>query len=386
MLAEFFMQFDKVHVAKSREELDAIYRFRYTVYVKELKREIGGVDHDRQMVTDQEDEKPYSYHLYVGSIDNIVGTVRLRIWEPGEVPEYEFNELSMSLFKDAEQLTTAELGRFMIKSSRRGKLILPSIANGAYNFLVQEKNVDLAFLYCRPGLVNHYRRLGARPYGGNMVDAPEGMEVPLVMISSDYDYYKKMKSPLASSVKKLFGSGKRKTLDLSQYSHLLNDNVQPVITDTKEVWMNLQAHLLIQPDNNHSFLDSLPDKTIKKLAEFGFIMDAPEGMLITREGHSEREMYIILDGILEVFQEDKVLRRLTKGDVFGEVAFFRESGQRSASVRSIENGRIITIRRKFLDQLSKSDPKMALNIMFNLAQILSERLADKTDNENNSGK
>ncbi len=376
MLAEFFMQLEKVKVAKSREELDAIYRFRYDIYFKELHREIGGVDHDRQMVTDSDDEDPTSFHLYVGNLDNIIGTVRIMTWKADHVPEYVFKKLSMGLFDNIKQLNTAELGRFMIKPSNRGKLILPSMANGAYNFIVEEQNIDLAFLYCRPGLVNHYRRLGARPYGGAMIDAPEGMEVPLVMVASDYEYYKKMKSPLASCVKKHFGPGKKPPIDISQYSQLFDDDVNPLLADSKEVWLNIQEHILTHPNKKNSFLDALSDKTLKKLSEFGFIMDAPAGMLITREGHFEREIYIILDGVFEVFQGDTVLRRLSEGDVFGEVAFFHESGKRSASVRAIEDGRIITLRRKFLDKLSESDPKMALNITFNLAKTLSTLLSN----------
>ena len=40
---------EKVFVATSQEELEAIWRFRYEVYVEELKRDYPGVDHDRQV-------------------------------------------------------------------------------------------------------------------------------------------------------------------------------------------------------------------------------------------------------------------------------------------------------------------------------------------------
>jgi CRP-like cAMP-binding protein len=376
MISQLFMRLSKVHLATSREELDAIYRFRYTIYVEELHREIGGVDHARKMVMDAEDEKPYSFHLYIGSPQEIVGTVRVRVWGPGRIPEYDFRELSMGMFDGIESLTTAEMGRFMIKRSRRGKLILPSMARGVYEFLVQDKQIDLAFLYCRPGLVNHYRRLGARPFGGRMVDAPEGLEIPLVMVASDYRYFRAMKSPLAPLVKKAFGAGKRQPLDISRYMHLFHDDVQLIVTDPKQVLGELQSRLSEPAASEASFLEDMPEKAVRHLAEHGYIMDTPAEMLVTREGHSEREMYVILDGLFDVIVGDRVVRQLGKGDVFGEVAFFRESGQRSASVKAVRDGRIVTLRRKFLDELGRSDPRTSQAILFNLARILSERLAD----------
>ena len=99
-------------------------------------------------------------------------------------------------------------------------------------------------------------------------------------------------------------------------------------------------------------------------------------MLLTREGHSEREMYVVLEGVYDILIGDKVIRQVGKGDVIGEVAFFHKSGQRSASVKAVREGRIVTLRRKFLDDLAGSDPKAAQAILFNMARILAERLAD----------
>ena len=378
MLTKLFTKLSKVHLAKTREELDAIYRFRYTVYFNELGREIGGVDHERKMVTDADDEKATSYHLYTGALDEIVGTVRVQVWEPGQVPEPDYEVSSMNMFPGIDKMVVGEIGRFMIRRTHRGKLALPSMARGAYEFLAGEKNLDLAFLYCRPGLVNHYRRLGARPYGGGMVDQPEGLEVPLVNVMSDYRYYKAMKSPLTSYVKAQFGTSgnKRPPLDTSAFAHLFEDDALPIITDSEKIWEEMQAGFMDAEENLPSFLENLPDSVVRKLADQGHILNTPAGMLLTREGHSEREMYVILDGVYDILIGDKVIRQIGKGDVIGEVAFFHKSGQRSASVKAVRDGRLVTLRRKFLDDLASSDPKAAQAILFNMARILAERLAD----------
>ena len=47
---------DVVHEARTPEEREAVYAFRYTLYVEELGRELGGADHVHGVVRDDEDE------------------------------------------------------------------------------------------------------------------------------------------------------------------------------------------------------------------------------------------------------------------------------------------------------------------------------------------
>ena len=54
MLASWLTSLEQVHEAKTPEAREAIYRFRYTVYVEELGRELGGADHDRKRVCDED--------------------------------------------------------------------------------------------------------------------------------------------------------------------------------------------------------------------------------------------------------------------------------------------------------------------------------------------
>ena len=61
--------------------------------------------------------------------------------------------------------------------------------------------------------------------------------------------------------------------------------------------------------------------------------------------------------------------------MFGEIAFFRREGRRSASVRALEPSRIATLRRSWLDDLGHKNPAAAQAILFNLARVLAERTA-----------
>lgn len=380
MLGRLFMQLKAVHRATTPEEREAIYRFRYRVYVEELHRELGGVDHAARMVRDDEDEKPTAHHFYVGSPESLEGVVRLRVWEPGGMPPSFAKKMSMHLFGPAQaRLRASEIGRFMIDPARRsGSLMLPSMARTTYEFLAADRQADVSFCYCRPGLVDYYRRLGARPYGAEPFEESEGMEVPLVSVLSDYDYYRRAGSPMAHWVKKHFGPGKRPPVDTSDFAHLFEDDAQKIVTDRKSVWNEFHAALQAAPGAG-KFLDGLPQPTLRALLQNGFIIDVPEGKLITREGHKERELYIVLSGEVEVFRGERTIARLGSGEVFGEMAFFRYAGTRSASVRAVRPCRIVTLKRKWIDELGRSNPDGARAILFNLARVLAERAATASD-------
>lgn len=375
MFEPWLTKLEQVHEAKSREERDAVYAFRYEIYVEELGRDIGGVDHVRKVVCDEDDEQECSVLLYTGPLEEISATVRLRIWQPGRIPRHEFDMLSMSKFPGIEERTISELGRLMIRPTLRGKLLLPSLVRSVYERGVAA-GVDLGFCYCAPGLVPHYRKLGFRPYAAPLVPTVDGLEVPLVGIASDAKYLKQMGSPVASLVSRYYGTGpgKRPPFDLSILGDLLDPGASSIEFGRDQVWQEVQDGLL-QDAAASSILDGLSEAAVRKLTTKGFLLDVARDTLVTRAGHGQREMYIVLEGTLEVLSaEGRRLTVLGRGDLFGELAFFRDEGRRTASVKAASDCHLLVLRRHFLSELGKSDPDVALQLHFNLGRILSERL------------
>ena len=86
-------------------------------------------------------------------------------------------------------------------------------------------------------------------------------------------------------------------------------------------------------------------------------------------------MYVVIDGTLEVLSvSDRRLGILGRGELFGELAFFRDDGRRTASVRALTDSHVLVLRRHFLEELGRSDPDLALRLYFNLGRLLAERL------------
>ncbi len=365
---------DPVRIAESDDERNAVFRFRYTVYVEELGRKLGNADHSARHVHDAEDDKPYTLLLYTSDADgSLTGTIRVRRWRAGEVPLRDWETFSMERFPGLGQLGTAELGRLMIKPDHRGQLGIVSLACALLQLNATELGVDVAFLNCATGLVRHYRLLGFRTYAARLVPTPDGIEVPLVLFPSDRDYLEQVGSFLAPLVDVFYGPRRKPALDIAPYAHLLDADSAPVQVDPTVVWDRVDR-LRAAIDPQPRMLDRLSESTVHQLAERGFLMNVPAGELLTEKGLSQREIFMILDGAFEVRDGERRLGIVGRGDVIGEIGFFGTSGRRMASVVAETDGQVLVLRRHFLDELRERDPSCAAEILFELARALADRI------------
>ena len=64
-----------IHQAETEEEKNAVYRFRYGIYVTEMGRLGGTADHDRKMLVEAEDETArIFYAVYVVRCSQTLGS------------------------------------------------------------------------------------------------------------------------------------------------------------------------------------------------------------------------------------------------------------------------------------------------------------------------
>jgi hypothetical protein len=364
---------EPVYVAETEAEREAVFSFRYSVYATELGRKLGNADHGRRVLHDDEDDKPYTTLLYTSDGQGgLTGTIRIRHWEPGQVPAKDWETFSMERFEGLDRMSTAEIGRLMIEPGHRGQLGLVSMACALYQLCAGELGVDAAFVNCATGLVRHYRLLGFRTYAGKLVPTPDGLEVPLVLIPSDREYLEQAGAFIAPFADVYYGPGKRAATDIERWSRLLDADSAPVRFDSAAVWERVNR-LRQTAGEQPSMLDVLSEDTVRKLTEKGFLMDVPAGHLLTEKGLAQREMFVILDGAFDVHDGGRRLRVLGRGDLIGEIGFFGTSGRRSASVTAASDGQVLVLRRHFVDELMKSDPACAAEVLFGLARVLADR-------------
>jgi hypothetical protein len=364
---------EPVYIAETEAELEAVFSFRYSVYGAELGRKLGHADHGRGRVHDEEDDQPYTTLLYTDDgAGRLTGTIRIRRWEPGQVPAKDWETFSMERFAGLRDMPTAEIGRLMIEPGHRGQLGLVSMACSVYQLYAEELAADVGFINCAAGLVRHYRLLGFRTYAGRLVPTADGIEVPLVLIPSDRAFLEQAGSFVAPFADLFYGPGRRTPVDISPWAQILDADSAPVRFDKAAVWERVER-LRQATDDHPSMLEALSEDTVRKLSDQGFLMDVPAGHLLTEKGLTQREIFVILHGAFEVHDGARRIALLGQGEVIGEVGFFGTSGRRMASVTAASDGQVLVLRRRFVDELMKSDPACAAEILFGLARVLADR-------------
>lgn len=106
------------------------------------------------------------------------------------------------------------------------------------------------------------------------------------------------------------------------------------------------------------------------------------GETILQQGEEGSTMYVIQSGKVEVLRQTKKselqLAVLGPGEIFGEMVLFGNN-IRSATVRTLEKARVLTIDKKIFMQKIHEDPSLAFRVMQKLSlriRHLTEELAN----------
>jgi Cyclic nucleotide-binding domain len=348
MLFELLARATPLHVARTRAERESIYRFRYSIYGDELQRDYPGMDREQGILKQVEDELPESRLWYTGSVQNVTGTCRARVYDdpPADVvEEYSLSKLPSSRI--------AVLERLMVRPTLRGRALLPPMIWHGYQLLMEE-HVDFCILTCVPGLLRHYVRMGARPYAAKLIEGASTLEVPLIICMNDPAYLKSIDSFMYKPMRKL----SKKSYDAKLMQPLFEPEAQRIRFE--------------EPDLTAPLFHGIGDEARREIAKRSFVLHVEAGDLLVRKSTVERELYVVLEGELAVEGAEV---RLGKDAMIGEVGFLGTEGVRTATVRAVTPSRVLVLRRKFLDDLAAKQPHLAYVVSRNLARILADRVA-----------
>jgi CRP/FNR family transcriptional regulator, cyclic AMP receptor protein len=107
-------------------------------------------------------------------------------------------------------------------------------------------------------------------------------------------------------------------------------------------------------------------------------MMCTKGTIIVKENTPSTEIYVILEGEVEILvgtssltgNQEKQVGVLQRGQSFGEIALVDE-GLRSATVRCLtDTCRLVEISRNDLFNLLRENPEIGFRVMYNLASDL----------------
>jgi hydrophobe/amphiphile efflux-3 (HAE3) family protein len=148
------------------------------------------------------------------------------------------------------------------------------------------------------------------------------------------------------------------------------------------MWDTLRLDLGPDPQNSIPLFQGLTSWECRLAALIASIRNIPAGQPLLRSGQEGREMFLVIDGELEISVrhpdgEREVINICRRGDVIGEVGFFFK--RRSADVDVLADARLLRLTQKNMEKLTRRYPRIAAKVLRNLSAIMAERLINTTD-------
>ena len=364
---------DGVYPAFTEAERNAIYRQRYEIYVEEMQRYGSIADHTNRWLVEDVDEA--SRLFYAVQDGRLVGSIRLTLGLDGGLSDALVDKYSLAPFLEevpADQIIVGE--RFMVDPAYRGADVLFEMFT-TYMRLVNELRIQLMIGDCEPHLLNVYQALGFRPYAERNINSPDaGYLIPLVVVAEDFDYVKILGSPLGE-VMMDFGDDRRVPACVDRLVDLPSGVTSERLVDIASYWGQVYKALEEVEAHLTSLFDGLEDEQAQLCLLKSTIIDCQAGDRILKKGNTAQNLYVLLDGVVEVRDGDELLAVITPGEVFGEMAFLL-ARPRSADVYALADAtRVMSLSESSLRGLIRDQPEVAAMLLLNISRMLCWRLA-----------
>lgn len=183
----------QIHIAQTEAERQAIYRFRYQIYIQELGKQLEKADHQQQILCEPIDEN--STLFFVEEQGEIIATCRVAFGCDTAIPDDWKERFELAAFDVYPCESFAFLSRLMVARRFRGLPLTNDLLRAAYA-LARAKHIRFAFAHCRPPLVSLYRNMGWRIYRESFEDSEVGIQMPMVLVLEDENHLRSVNSML----------------------------------------------------------------------------------------------------------------------------------------------------------------------------------------------
>jgi len=361
-----------IAIAETEDERRAVYRFRYQVYVEEMGRYRTTADHEQRLLVEPCDA--HSRIFYAAENGDVVATARLTWGGDAPLPQRMIEQYGLAPFLaelPAETIAVAERG--MVAARLRGSDLFLRLVGATLHF-ENDRRIELVFGDCEPHLLNLYLGLGYRTYSKKNVNSAEaGYLIPIVIVPEDVAYLKYLNSPLIEYVRD-FGDEARVPACLERLMAEGTAVMSRRLMASAAYWGEVHGALSELKGNRISALDGFTEDDAAHCLEKSTIIECGAGDHVLKRGGVARNLFVVLDGTLEVRDGETPVAVLGPGDVFGEMAFLLER-PRSRDVYAVTDGvRVLSLSESTLHEMIKSDPAIAANLLLNISKMLCLRL------------
>jgi hypothetical protein len=361
-----------IRLAQSDEEKRAVYQFRYDVYVEEMGRYRSTADHANRLLFEPEDESARIF--YACEEGKVVGTGRFNWGGDAPISARQIEQYSLQPFLDElpeDAIAVAERG--MVAKHLRGSDLFERLGAQFQRF-VAEQRIQLIFGACEPHLLSLYLGNGQRTYSKRNINSPEsGYLIPLVTVAEDVDYFRSIGAPRADSSTD-FGEDARIPDCVERLIDKGGSVVSQRLAAPGAYWGEVRDALGELAENRVSALDGLSEEATLRCLGRSAIIECSAGDRVLKKGGVARNMFVVLEGTLEVRDGDELVRALGPGDIVGEMAFLLERPRSMDVYAATDDVRILSLSESTLRKMIASDPEFSAHLLLNISKMLCMRL------------
>lgn len=135
---------------------------------------------------------------------------------------------------------------------------------------------------------------------------------------------------------------------------------------------------------NMPLFSRLSEHELLRIMQVAEMLEFRPGEDVVREGDRGDQLFIVVDGSLQIVRGEQVLSEVGPGEHFGEMALIR-SAPRSATVRAVEASELIAIRRADFFAILRTENELAVKLLWQFLGVLADRL-DQTSRDLSSAK
>jgi hypothetical protein len=352
--------------AESENDREDVFRFRYSVYVEELGRYRRSADHGQRRLVEPEDA---SSVVYCARQDGrVVGTARLTFGTDG-FSQRQIDQYSLAPFLTDVPADLMAVGeRLMVAPDLRGSTLSEQLRDFERQDL-SARGVRLVFGGCEPHLLSMNLSAGARTYAEHNINSEEsGYLIPLLWMDGDPE-------DLAAATESVDADGRpglprsiQRALDRS--GAVYSASLMP----PEHYWAQVEATLeRLDREELHAFSGFEPSEAQECISRSN-IIECDRGDRLLKEGGSSRNLFLVLDGVLEIRHQGRLINVLGRGDVFGEMAFLLGLPRQSDVYAATPDVRILSMSDGTLRKLMAEEPALASKLLFNISKMLCGRL------------
>jgi hypothetical protein len=367
-----------VEMAATRKEKEKVYRFRYQIYVEEMRKVLTVVDHRRRLLRDDMDDWGDLFVVRAG--EEIIGTVRLHIGTVAAFPGDISDAFVMDRFGEypagGQPGEMSFVSKAMVDPRYRGSQAF-YLLNAAYYDALRRRNVQFHFCGGATHMVAMYEQLGYRRFKSNFPVPDYGYMVPMVMLTEDIEHFRRVRSPLWRNARRLDNSPAASAWFAARFPEAARYINRQLLS--KEDILQMLGDKLGRPLHKavHLFR-GLNEAEALLCADAAHIVLCEAGDAVVNPTDICNEIFVIMSGVVSVRRQLPDRRSsvaiLRPGQVYGDKAYLAH-GRQNTTVVAQTDTELLVLPRHALERLETQHPAVAAKLLYNIGARTTRKYA-----------